>query len=257
MDGDQDPLKNVIFKHTGTQYHDEIAEHLNSDHTAPTMSSKLLTLNIDRGIAKKLKVMATLRHESSHKYAADIIASFVDDRYEERFEDRALRRSTKSQDSTEYLVHESRLSSNCSGNSWGTMRYRKPISFTFLDTSVPVWRWDKLLVKVCKIIFEANRDNFVETVLQLKGRKHKYFAYDKSELDHYQGKNIPGTDIYVGTKLNRMEIIKRCCRIMECFGYDQKELEIKTVPSAPLSLSSPSSENTSSCPHNTPLERSD
>ncbi|MBW2029852.1 MAG: restriction endonuclease subunit R [Deltaproteobacteria bacterium] len=97
------------------------------------------------------------------------------------------------------------------------------VSFTFLGNKYSAKAWKDLLIKLCEIMANKHKEDF-EMVLTLSGRNRDYFSVNPYEL--LNSEKIKGTDIYVDVDLNAMGIVALCHRMLELFGYKEKDLSI-------------------------------
>ena len=102
---------------------------------------------------------------------------------------------------------------------------KKPTEFTLNGGKHEVASWKEMLVSLCEIVHEANRDRF-EEVLDMKGRKRRYFSRNPRDLAA-PGK-MNGTDIYVETNFSANQIIQIAGNLIVHFEYDRNDLSFKT-----------------------------
>ena len=108
---------------------------------------------------------------------------------------------------------------------------KNPKSFTFRGETIDVTNWQNILINICEIMSKRHRDKFNQVILSLHGTKHRYFSDNINELTQVQPKQIPGTHIYAATKLHANAVVDRCKLVIESFGYNPDDLQIKTLDS--------------------------
>ncbi|MBW1998554.1 MAG: restriction endonuclease subunit R [Deltaproteobacteria bacterium] len=96
-------------------------------------------------------------------------------------------------------------------------------SFTFMGNKYDTKSWKDLLIKLSEILARKHKEDF-EMVLTLSGRNRDYFSVNPYEL--LNSEKIKGTDIYVDVDLNAVGVVALCHRMLELFGYKEKELAI-------------------------------
>jgi len=99
-------------------------------------------------------------------------------------------------------------------------------SFTFKESKYEVKYWKDMLVKLCSIIAEENRDKFDE-ILTITGRQRSFFSKTPSDLR--SPNQIDGTDIYAETSFSADGIIRLSKNVMSKFGYSETDLSIETL----------------------------
>ena len=101
----------------------------------------------------------------------------------------------------------------------------RPSSFTFQSERHDVRSWPELLVGVCLIMQERHPNDF-ENILQIGGRKNRYFSRDADEL--VQPRPVGDTGIYASCQGAGVLIINRANRVLELFGYPEDSITIQT-----------------------------
>lgn len=66
-----------------------------------------------------------------------------------------------------------------------------------------------------------------DKILQIQGRKKKYFSEHQRDFKHYYEK-IPGTTFYADTNENAKQLNRRCQRILLLYGIDPSSLTVIT-----------------------------
>ena len=169
-----------------------------------------------------MAVLSAADESSSSDWLNRVIPDVIARKYEEWFKKEAGKIGRKQPSSTfqrTKVVGSDRKD---------TFINRKPKSFTFLGHTVRVRSWFEILLNVCKILHEKNRDNFEEVLLNLRGTKHRYFSEERTDLQKLQPKKILGTQIYAATKLHADAMVKRCRLIIQSFDYNPDDLKIET-----------------------------
>ena len=101
----------------------------------------------------------------------------------------------------------------------------RPSSFTFQSERHDVRSWPELLVEVCSIMRERHPDDF-ENILQIGGRKNRYFSRNADEL--VQPRQVGDTGIYASCQGAGALITGRAGRVLELFGYPEGSLTVQT-----------------------------
>lgn len=101
----------------------------------------------------------------------------------------------------------------------------RPSSFTFLSERRDVRSWPELLVGVCSIMQERHPSDF-EKILEIGGRKNRYFSRNADEL--VQPRPVGDTGIYASCQGAGVLIINRAGRVLQMFGYPEDSLTIET-----------------------------
>jgi predicted type IV restriction endonuclease len=102
---------------------------------------------------------------------------------------------------------------------------KKPESFTFLGRRHKVKKWKEVLINVCNILSKAKERDF-EIVLNLEGRKRKYFSNDPADLK--EPRLVNGTRIFVETNFNASNLYMIAVKVLKTFGYTEEDLSIET-----------------------------
>jgi len=100
-------------------------------------------------------------------------------------------------------------------------------AFVFKNKEIQIHNWIDLLKNLCVKISELHKDDF-EKITNLKGRKRRYFSYDKEKLFRASSKDINKTGIYYETNLSTNQIVKIYEDILEMFDYKRDELKLIT-----------------------------
>ena len=108
------------------------------------------------------------------------------------------------------------------GGSGGRSR---PSSFIFQSESHDVRSWPELLVEVCSIMHQRHPDDF-EKILQIGGRKNRYFSRNADEI--VQPRPVGDTGIYASCQGAGALITGRAGRVLELFGYPEDSLTVQT-----------------------------
>ena len=101
----------------------------------------------------------------------------------------------------------------------------RPSSFTFQSERHDVRSWPELLVEVCSIMQERHPDEF-EKILQIGGRKNRYFSRNADEL--VQPRQVGETGIYASCQGAGVLITSRAGRVLQTFGYSENSLTVET-----------------------------
>ena len=101
----------------------------------------------------------------------------------------------------------------------------RPSSFTFQSERHDVRSWPELLVEVCSIMQERHPSEF-EKILEIGGRKNRYFSRDADEL--IQSRQVGNTGIYASCQGAGVLIISRVGRVLQLFGYPEDSLAVET-----------------------------
>lgn len=99
------------------------------------------------------------------------------------------------------------------------------VSFTLGDTKYDVNSWKAMLLKICEVVAAKHKEDF-EMVLTLSGPNREYFSTNPYEL--LTCEKIPGMEIYVDVNLSAMGAVALSHRVLSLFGYEEKDLSIKT-----------------------------
>lgn len=106
-----------------------------------------------------------------------------------------------------------------------TLTGTKPVAFTFGGSRYEVMSWKEMLVGICMILKESNRDRF-EEILDMKGKKKPYFSRNREDLQ--APRKINGTDVYAETNFNAPMTVQIARRLITHFGYDESDLSYET-----------------------------
>ena len=101
----------------------------------------------------------------------------------------------------------------------------RPSSFTFQSEKHDVRSWPELLVGVCSVIQERHPNDF-EKILEIGGRKNRYFSRNAEELA--QPRQVGETGIYASCQGAGVLIISRASRVLRLFGYSEDSLAVET-----------------------------
>ena len=101
----------------------------------------------------------------------------------------------------------------------------RPSSFTFQSERHDVRSWPELLVEVCLIMQQRHPNDF-ENILEIGGRKNRYFSRNADEL--VQPRPVGDTGIYASCQGAGVLIVNRASRVLELFGYPEGSLDIET-----------------------------
>ena len=101
----------------------------------------------------------------------------------------------------------------------------RPSSFTFQSEIHDVRSWPELLVGICSIMQERHPDEF-EKILEIGGRKNRYFSRNADEL--VQPRQVGDTGIYASCQGAGVLIINRAGRVLQLFGYPKDSLAVET-----------------------------
>jgi len=77
--------------------------------------------------------------------------------------------------------------------------------------------------RVAEMVYQRHANEF-DRVMQIRGNTRKYYSQDPQDLD--APRRIVGSDYYIETKFNSHDMVRRCHRLLELFGYRESELEI-------------------------------
>ena len=101
----------------------------------------------------------------------------------------------------------------------------RPAAFIFQSERHEVRSWPELLVEVCSIMRERHPDDF-EKILQIGGRKNRYFSRNADEI--VQPRPVGDTGIYASCQGAGALITGRAGRVLELFGYPEDSLTVQT-----------------------------
>ena len=99
------------------------------------------------------------------------------------------------------------------------------VSFTLGGTKYDVTSWKDMLLKICEVVAAKHKEDF-EMVLTLAGPNREYFSTNPYEL--LTCEKIPGTEMYVDVNLSAMGAVSLTHRVLELFGYEEKDLTVET-----------------------------
>lgn len=97
-------------------------------------------------------------------------------------------------------------------------------SFYFVGSKYDIDTWKGLLTKILEIMYSKHGKDF-NKIMDIPGRKRKFFSYDPQELDTAQKFN--DTNIYMETKLGSKGIKGLCYDVIKLFGYSDNDLKIE------------------------------
>ena len=100
----------------------------------------------------------------------------------------------------------------------------RPASFTFQSERYDVRSWPEMLVGLCMIMQKRHPNDF-EKILQIGGRKNRYFSKNADEL--VQPRQIGETGIYASCQGAGVLITNRASRVLELFGYPEDSLAVQ------------------------------
>ena len=149
----------------------------------------------------------------------ELIATAAEQRTGTRPENRLIRR-VLIENRAELLT--SAVESDASVRSGGRSR---PSSFTFQSERHDVRSWPELLVGVCSVMRERHPNEF-EKILEIGGRKNRYFSRNADEL--VQPRQVGDTGIYASCQGAGVLIINRAGRVLQMFGYPEDSLTVET-----------------------------
>lgn len=101
----------------------------------------------------------------------------------------------------------------------------RPSSFIFQSERHDVRSWPELLVGVCSAMRERHPNEF-EKILEIGGRKNRYFSRNPDEL--VQPRQVGDTGIYASCQGAGVLIINRAGRVLQMFGYPEDSLTVET-----------------------------
>lgn len=99
-------------------------------------------------------------------------------------------------------------------------------SFTFKEKKYEVKYWKDMLLQLCSVIAEKNKDKFDE-ILKITGRQRQFFSKNPNDLK--SANQIEGTDIYAEVNFSADGIIRLSKSVMSKFGYPETDLSIETL----------------------------
>jgi hypothetical protein len=96
-------------------------------------------------------------------------------------------------------------------------------SFSLCGEERQVRSWKELLVGVCGVVFSRHGADF-DRCLTLHGTKRHYFSRDPRGMG--APAKVPGSGVFVETKLSANHVVGLCHRLLNLFGYELHELKI-------------------------------
>jgi hypothetical protein len=99
-------------------------------------------------------------------------------------------------------------------------------SFTFKEKKYEVKYWKDMLLQLCSIIAEENKDKF-EEILKIRGRQRQFFSRNPNDLK--SPNQIEGTDIYAEVNFSADSIIRLSKSVMSNFEYPETDLSLETL----------------------------
>ena len=100
-------------------------------------------------------------------------------------------------------------------------------SFTFKGKKYETTYWKDMLLQLCSVIAELNKDKFNE-ILTIVGRQSQKPFFSKNPVDLRSANLIDGTDIYAEVNLNPDSIIRLSKNVLSKFGYQETDISIET-----------------------------
>jgi negative regulator of replication initiation len=107
-----------------------------------------------------------------------------------------------------------------------TYKNRRISGFTFLGQNKPVENWKGLLVGICEILYRRHPKEFQKKVVPIHGSKRIYFSQEPDKVRMQEPLPIPGSSIFVETKMDADAIYKLCLDALKALGYKEKDLQI-------------------------------
>jgi hypothetical protein len=102
------------------------------------------------------------------------------------------------------------------------------IGFRLADKRFEVRTWKDMLLKLCEIMASSQKDGF-EYVVNLTSGDKRFFSKNPHEL--LTPEKIPGTNMHVEVNLGATGIVGLCSKVIQLFGYKNKDLIIETKQS--------------------------
>lgn len=102
--------------------------------------------------------------------------------------------------------------------------FKKPKSFTLLDSTIKVNTWKDVYMSFLKIVF-TKLD--VSKIIDLKGRKKPWFSTDDSVF--IRPKKILHTEYYVETKMSAHNIVKSIRKIMKILDIKEQDFSVEKI----------------------------
>jgi len=98
-------------------------------------------------------------------------------------------------------------------------------SFTFRGQKYETKYWKDLLIRICSIMAELQKDRFDE-ILTISGRQRPFFS--KNPADLKSPNQIEGTDVFAEVNFSSEGILKLSKNVISMFGYPESDLSIET-----------------------------
>jgi hypothetical protein len=99
-------------------------------------------------------------------------------------------------------------------------------SFALGGKKYKVKTWKDMLLELCNVMYEKNKDDF-ESVLYitLDGKD----CFSENQHGFLNSGEIKGANLYVNLDLSAMRTVALCHEILNNFGLEEKDLTIETA----------------------------
>ena len=121
-------------------------------------------------------------------------------------------------------LRKSKPSEEIKKNGQKDYKGKTPKSFTLMGKAFKVKSWQQILLKICEMMFEKNKDSF-ESLLYITLESRDCFSKDPHEFVNCQ--EIPGTHIYVDLDLSVISIVSLCKEVLLHFGHKESDFLIE------------------------------
>jgi len=162
------------------------------------------------------------------KWLVDIISEVTEDLCGYKPEGEAVQEFIISEVKTEAEksgLHRSKPSEEIKKNGQKDYKGKTLKSFTFMGEAYSVKSWKQMLLKICHMMFEKNKDSFESLLfITLKGRD----CFSKDPHEFVNCEEISGTHIYVDLNLSAMSVVVLCKEILIHFGHKESDFFIET-----------------------------
>ena len=98
-------------------------------------------------------------------------------------------------------------------------------SFSFKQKNFNIKSWDDLLLKLCEVLKNEDKQDIEKLLWHSVGKKY-YFSRNADELRFAE--SIKGTEIFVQTHMSPNEMVRIAHSILSFYGYSQDDFSIST-----------------------------
>jgi len=105
-------------------------------------------------------------------------------------------------------------------------KYKKPYAFRFINKNIlKVNSWQDMLVKTCKILYEEDKEKFLnlENMIYMNEEGTKYFTKNP---DNLKLPGLVGNEVYVELNQSSNFIVKLIKKLLKEFNYDYNKFTI-------------------------------